>query len=405
MLGAIGHAAIATDLSGTVVYWNRAAETLYGWSASEAVGRDVVQLTAPAASAEVASIVDSVRNGEKWSGEFLARRADGTQFYAQVDNSPIRDAEGNLVGVIGMSFDVTERRRVRDHIQDIAWFPEENPNPVLRVSDVGVLLYANPASRDLLQTWNCGVGDPVPEECRRTVADVRASGRPRHIDWTIGSTAYLALVVPVTGAPYLNLYLRDITDNRRTEHALRESEERLRLIADNVLDLFSQVSLDGTFQYVSPSHHLTLGYAPAALLGTSAYVLVHPDDLTRVRADLQGAIASHATERFEVRCRHADGHYLHLEVAGKLLVDASGAAAGAVLSGRDITEQRRLQDALRQRTDELERFNRLAVGRELRMMDLKQEINALCGELGRSPRYVVHSPEILRDAAGAERTT
>ncbi|HYE14116.1 MAG TPA: ATP-binding protein [Pyrinomonadaceae bacterium] len=119
LLDAVEQAVIATDLSGTITYWNRHAELLYGWSAAEAVGRNVMEVTPAAASHEqAAEIMARLTEGKSWSGEFLVRRRDGSTFPAHVTDSPILDAEGRLVGVVGLSVDITERVRAEEALLD-----------------------------------------------------------------------------------------------------------------------------------------------------------------------------------------------------------------------------------------------------------------------------------------------
>src|SRR5687767_549588 len=71
LLDAVGQAVIATDVEGRITYWNRCAEAMYGWSASEAIGRNVLDVTATDASlAQAEEIMARLRRGECWSGEF-----------------------------------------------------------------------------------------------------------------------------------------------------------------------------------------------------------------------------------------------------------------------------------------------------------------------------------------------
>lgn len=109
LLGAVEQAVIATDLEGVVTYWNSFAEKLYGWSAEEAVGQSVFELTPSADEAKRAEeIFARLRQGQSWSGEFVVRRKDGTTFPAMVTDWPITDTSGALVGVVGVSEDITE---------------------------------------------------------------------------------------------------------------------------------------------------------------------------------------------------------------------------------------------------------------------------------------------------------
>jgi len=110
LLDAVGQAVTATDLDGCIIYWNRFAEALYGWSAAEVSGRHVLEvITAPDARPQGAEILGRLRRGESWTGEFVAQCRDGSTFPAMVTNTPIYDTTGRLVGTVGVSSDITER--------------------------------------------------------------------------------------------------------------------------------------------------------------------------------------------------------------------------------------------------------------------------------------------------------
>lgn len=118
MLEHVSAAVIATDVDGTVVYWNRHAELLYGWSRDEALGRSIVGLTVGPVEAEVGqAIMAQLRQGRKWEGEFLTSRKDGTVFPAYVVDAPIRNPDGRIVGVVGVSVDLTERKRLEGQLR------------------------------------------------------------------------------------------------------------------------------------------------------------------------------------------------------------------------------------------------------------------------------------------------
>jgi PAS domain S-box-containing protein len=110
LLDAVAQAIIATDVSGRIVYWNAAAEALYGWRADEVLGRQVLDVTvAEPSRVDGAEIMTRLQRGETWSGEFLVRRRDGTTFSALVTDSPVFDAAGHVTGIVGISVDLTER--------------------------------------------------------------------------------------------------------------------------------------------------------------------------------------------------------------------------------------------------------------------------------------------------------
>jgi PAS domain S-box-containing protein len=117
LLDTVEQSVIATDLDGIVTYWNQFARKLYGWTAQEAIGRQIIELTTPEMMAEQAlEIMSHLRLGESWAGEFNVQRRDGTTFPVQIINSPISDGKGKLIGIVGVSIDITERKRQEDSL-------------------------------------------------------------------------------------------------------------------------------------------------------------------------------------------------------------------------------------------------------------------------------------------------
>ncbi|MEO9144727.1 MAG: PAS domain S-box protein, partial [Ginsengibacter sp.] len=115
LLSTIGQAAVATDLNGIINYWNRAAEDIYGWTKEEALGKNVIDLTPSEATAEQGiQIMEKLKSGQTWSGEFKVRKKDGTNFPAHVTDSPIYDENNIFSGIIGISSDITEKKKLEE---------------------------------------------------------------------------------------------------------------------------------------------------------------------------------------------------------------------------------------------------------------------------------------------------
>ncbi len=113
LLNTIAQAAIATDLMGVVNYWNKAAENIYGWTAEEAIGKNIMQLTtSKATETEALKIMDNLKNGRSWTGEFRVQHKNGSDFPVLISNSPIFDENNNFSGIIGISSDITEKKKL-----------------------------------------------------------------------------------------------------------------------------------------------------------------------------------------------------------------------------------------------------------------------------------------------------
>lgn len=103
-------AVIVTDLNGIVTHWNYYAEKVYGWTASEALGTPIGDLTVGPVTHETAdAIMDRLRRGWHWSGTFEARRRDGDLMAIHILNAPVVDGDGVPVAIIGISREASDQ--------------------------------------------------------------------------------------------------------------------------------------------------------------------------------------------------------------------------------------------------------------------------------------------------------
>jgi PAS domain S-box-containing protein len=113
MLDHIGQAVIATDTVGRVTYANRVAAELYGWCVDEMLGRLITEITVPQASREQSDVImRHLRRGETWSGELQVQSRDGRVFPALITESPVLDGGGEMIGIVGISTDISARKQL-----------------------------------------------------------------------------------------------------------------------------------------------------------------------------------------------------------------------------------------------------------------------------------------------------
>lgn len=133
---------------------------------------------------------------------------------------------------------------------------------------------------------------------------------------------------------------RNVSERKEAEQIVRESEERYRLLADNMLDMVGLHMPNGVYLYVSPSFSKTLGYEEKELLGRSPYDLFHPEDITRISSDShRKANEGEDISGFEYRIRKKNGDYIWLSTSTRPIKDEEGNVTMLQTVSRDVTER------------------------------------------------------------------
>jgi PAS domain S-box-containing protein len=138
----------------------------------------------------------------------------------------------------------------------------------------------------------------------------------------------------------------DVTERKRAEKALRQSEEKYRLVIENTQDLTYSISPDGTIAFISPQV-ATLGYSIQEVVGHNISQFIHPDDVQHVMANLAQTLATGEAPSLECRLLKKDGSYFWVEETGSA-VHKGDKIVQITGSIRDVTERRRAEEALRE---------------------------------------------------------
>lgn len=164
-----------------------------------------------------------------------------------------------------------------------------------------------------------------------------------------GSTLPIELTVSrfhVGEKRLFTVILRDITERKRAEEALRESEERYRALTENTYDLISEISIDGRYLYLSPNYKDVLGYDTGELLGKKVVDFIHPEDRPAVATGFGRVFEYFTLGQVVYRYMHKNGELRWFESTGKTYQTVTGEIR-VVLVSRDITERQRYEETIR----------------------------------------------------------
>ncbi|MDP2920348.1 MAG: PAS domain S-box protein [Dehalococcoidia bacterium] len=243
---------------------------------------------------------------------------------------------------------VTARKKLEQEREMLARFPLENPNPVMRIDKRGVILYANGASTPLQAFWNRYQGERMPVEWCDKVAEVISSQSTSITEITFNGHTYSLSLVPIKGRDYVNLYGRDITEQKNAEQTLRESEQNFRNSLNNSPLGIRVVHTDGETLYVNQALLNIFGYeSMQELEATTLEQRYTPDGYREVveRREKRRK-GEKTTDNYEVGIRRKDGEIRHLQVFRKVVL--WGGESHTQLLYNDITEHRQAEEKIRE---------------------------------------------------------
>ena len=153
----------------------------------------------------------------------------------------------------------------------------------------------------------------------------------------------------------------DISERKRIEEALRQSEAKYRLIAENMSDLIGVLDLNGVIKYVSPSCQSILGYTSEALEGKNVFKLIYRDDVDHVKKQFSNLKHTKSLNQITFRLNKVNETSIFVEAKGTYVMAEDGEKEHIVFVARDITEKKKAEENLR-KSDRLSIVGELAAG-------------------------------------------
>ena len=385
------------DLAGYFTSLNAAAVRLTGYTHEEALGLRLTDLVTPESRDVVRAMLDRRLSGEREAlRELTIRAKDGRVLSLEVSTRLILE-DGEPVGVHGIARDVTERKRaersLRENEERFRMLVENSSDGIELLSADGTIIFASASCTRILgysleEYIGHNVFDFVHADDRDRAAwsfadclskpgvAIAAELRYRHKDgsWrAIEGVGVNRIDVPGVGAIVVNF--RDVTERRRAEQALAESEERFRAVFESALIAIVQVDLNGTIVAANRATQTMSGFTFEELRGRTLADFIHPDDYEVAHRDLTALIAG-TRESYQAERRYIvkDNQPRWARVSASVVRDHAGQVRFCIAMLDDITARKHAEAEL------VETNQRLSVWVE--ELELRSREISLLSELG-----------------------
>ena len=232
VLKSMGEAMIVTEPDATIKEVNQATLDLLGYEENELLGKpvEIVLRKEEELSFKESELYGLVKKEISRNVEGTYWSKDGRKIPVFLSSSIMRD-DGKIQGFIFLARDITERKKAEEEIRSISRFPSENPNPVLRINVLGKVLYANRAAKEIFKSE---VGEKIPARYLPILNEAINSEQEIGLEEKFGQRYISSTIrfIPETG--YLNMYGRDITEQKKAEEEILSSQMKLRSLASEL---------------------------------------------------------------------------------------------------------------------------------------------------------------------------
>lgn len=330
-------------------------------------------------------------------------RKDGTAFPAEYTSVPIR-RNGSIAGTVVVFRDISERKEAEQALREsratARGLLDATQESLLLLDKEGIIIAVNQtAARRHQKTpeelFGTNFFDLLPQDIlesrRARFNSVLQTGTPLDFEDTQEGIVFHNSYFPVqakTGEfTGVAIFAQDITKRKRAEEAVQKSEKEYRVLFENA-NVGILVAQDQMFRFVNPQMEKLLAFKQTELMSRSLTDFFHPDDRNMIQERHEKRLKGESVpEVYNTRIvdRYGNTKWVELKVV-PIQWDDRPAALGFMA---DITERKWAEEELRRNVEEMERFNKLAIGREIKMIQLKEEINELLRQLNQDKRYKI----------------
>ena len=220
-----------------VISANKALLNIFGYdSLEEFTGIPLLDHIAPESKKIIRDMIQLRKKGKLESityFEYKIIRKDGKTRDLEISSTQISIEGENYT--LSTFNDITERKRAEGKIAELAKFPEENPHPVLRLTENGTIIYSNKAGSIILETWNRKVGERLPEDYQNRIEQILQSSEVTCFEFECHNGRIFEITIaPILEMGYINIYGLDITQRKYVEDSLLKYHEQLKSLASKL---------------------------------------------------------------------------------------------------------------------------------------------------------------------------
>ena len=271
-------------------------------------------------------------------------RKDKTVVYCDLNSRLLKI--GNEQYMIGFFRDATDRRTAEKEIKALAKFPSENPTPVLRVAKDGSIIYTNKAAQKIMDKLKRKKKPFVTDLLDQSIRSSLSSGLTEKVEAKYVDQVFSFVVAPIPEEGYVNIYGRDVTERKKFEDTLRESEEKFRTIFEGATNGIVGINIE-TNEYVFANSRMCeiTGYSSDELLKLTVPDLHRKEDFPFVLEQFTKQVNEKVPISRNIPFLRKDKTIVYCDTSSSLLkIGNEQYVVGFV---RDVTEQKKAEEALK----------------------------------------------------------
>lgn len=364
---------IKTDANGIVTLWNRGAERIFGYTSQEMMGRPITTLYSEREQGRLAEITQTLLRGEDIATtEVTCLHKNGSPVELAVSLLPLKDDSGDITEFVGISKDITERKKAREALRDSEnryRTAIENAGEGIVVVQDGVLRFVNSRHTEVTgfspeESMARPFMEFVHPDDRKTVAKVHAARlKGEHVpavyEFRIidkdGSIRWLennGVMIEWNGRPASLNFLRNVTERKKAEEELRRERDKAQNYLDVARVVIVALNVEGTVTLINKKGCELLGYPEREIIGKNWFDSFLPERLKGQVKQVFGKLAAgewEPVEYFENPIVTRSGEERLMAWHNTTVSDDAGNIVGCLSSAEDITEHRNAQEELQKR--------------------------------------------------------